>query len=91
MSGDIHHRSVSQEMTEPSITEISLKITYLEFYSNISGANELILPLQPYQQLSVTYHVALSVSDAILANTTYYSNQGSFCVCAQPMWDDVTI
>ena len=30
-----------QEMTQPSITKIRLKITYLKFHSNIPGVNEL--------------------------------------------------
>ena len=41
-SSDIHIRAISQEMPQPSITEICLKITYLKFYSNFPGANELI-------------------------------------------------
>ena len=40
-SSDIHIRAISQEMPEPSITKISLKIIYLKFYSNLPGANEL--------------------------------------------------
>ena len=38
---DIHIRAISQEMPQPSITKIHLKITYLKFYSNFPGANEL--------------------------------------------------
>ena len=38
---DIHMRAISQEMPQPSITKISLKITYLKFHSNFPGANEL--------------------------------------------------
>ena len=41
-SSDIHSRAISQEMPQPSITKIRLKITYLKFHSNFSGANELI-------------------------------------------------
>ena len=42
-SSDIHHRAISQEMPQPSITKISLKITYLKFHSNFPGVNELVL------------------------------------------------
>ena len=38
---DIHIRAISQEMPQPSITKIHLKITYLKFHSNFPGANEL--------------------------------------------------
>ena len=40
-SSDIHSRAMSQEMPQPSITKIHLKITYLEFHSNFPRANEL--------------------------------------------------
>ena len=33
---------ISQERPQPSIPEIHLKITYLEFHLNFPGANELI-------------------------------------------------
>ena len=33
---------ISQEIHQPSITKISLKMTYLKFHSNLPGANELI-------------------------------------------------
>ena len=37
----IHLRAILQEIPEPSVTEISLKITYLKYCSNLLGANEL--------------------------------------------------
>ena len=40
----IHLRSILQEITQSSVTEISLKITYLKFCSNLPGANELNCP-----------------------------------------------
>ena len=40
-----HIRAIAQEMPQPSITKIHLKITYLKFHSNSPGANELIAPL----------------------------------------------
>ena len=39
---DIHIRTISQEMPQPSITKICLKITCLKFHSNFPGANELM-------------------------------------------------
>ena len=41
-SSDIHIRTISQEMPQPSITKIRLNIAYLKFHSNFPGANELI-------------------------------------------------
>ena len=38
---DIHMRAFSQGTLQPSITEISLKITYLRFNQDCQGANEL--------------------------------------------------
>ena len=37
----IHMRAISQKIPQPSITKISLKITYLKFYSTLPGANKL--------------------------------------------------
>ena len=34
-------RVILQKIPKPSVTEISLKITYLKFGSNLWGANEL--------------------------------------------------
>ena len=41
-SSDIHIRVISQEVPQPSITEICLKITCLKIHSNLPGVNELI-------------------------------------------------
>ena len=38
----IHLRVISQEIPQPSISKINLKLTYLKFHLNLSGANELI-------------------------------------------------
>ena len=38
---DIHIMAISQEITKPQITKIHLRITCLEFYSNLQGDNEL--------------------------------------------------
>ena len=40
-SGDIHRKASSQEIPQPSITEIIWKIKYIKFHSNFPGANEL--------------------------------------------------
>ena len=40
-SNDIHIREISQEVRQPSITKIRLKITYLKFHLNFPGANDL--------------------------------------------------
>ena len=41
-SSDDHLRAIWQEITQSSITKISLKITYTNFNSNLPGVNELI-------------------------------------------------
>ena len=41
-SSGIHLRAILQEVPQPSVTEISLKITYRKFCSNLPEANELI-------------------------------------------------
>ena len=38
---DIHIRAISQDMPQPSVNKIHLKITYLKFHSNFPGANKL--------------------------------------------------
>ena len=40
---DTHGRAMSQEIPQPSITKIRLKIIHLKFHSDLPGANELIL------------------------------------------------
>ena len=42
-SSDIHLRASSQEIPQPSMTEIIWKIKYLKFHLNFPGANELRL------------------------------------------------
>ena len=44
-SSDIHIMAISQEMPQPSITKIHVKITYLKLHLNFPGANELLLKL----------------------------------------------
>ena len=40
-SSDIHLRAITQEIPQPSISKISVKIEYLKFHSNPPGANKL--------------------------------------------------
>ena len=40
----IYLGAIWQDIARPSVTETSLKVTYLKFCSNIQGANELIHP-----------------------------------------------
>ena len=40
-SSDIHLRIISKEISETSVTKISLKMSYLKFHSNLWGTNEL--------------------------------------------------
>ena len=60
-------RAISQEIHQLSLTTISLKITSLEFHSNLSEANELIKKLSKCRsgcfrsrncltQITITYH-----------------------------------
>ena len=38
---DIRLRRISQEMNQPSVTKVNLKIIYPNFHLNLPGANEL--------------------------------------------------
>ena len=40
-SSDIHVRAISQEIPQPLISKISVKITYLKFHLNLPVASEL--------------------------------------------------
>ena len=42
-SSDVHLRAISLEISQPSVTKISLKIIFLRFYWNLPGTNELTL------------------------------------------------
>ena len=44
---DIHLRSISQEILQPTITNISLKIAHLNIQFNLTGANELKINILP--------------------------------------------
>ena len=48
-SNDIHLRAISQEIPQPSITKLSLIITYGKFHWNLPGTNEFThFPLEPH-------------------------------------------
>ena len=54
-SDDIHLRSISQEILQPRITNISFRIAHLNIQFNLTGANELkinILQIKYYQRNS---------------------------------------
>ena len=46
-SSDIHLRSISQEILQPTITNISFKIAHLNIQFNLTGANELKINILP--------------------------------------------
>ena len=46
-SNDIHLRSISQEILQPTITNISFKIAHLNIQFNLTGANELKINILP--------------------------------------------
>ena len=46
-SNDIHLRSISQELLQPTITNISFKIAHLSIQFNLTGANELKINILP--------------------------------------------
>ena len=46
-SNDIHLRSVSQEIPQPTITNIIFKIAHLNIEFNLTGASELIINILP--------------------------------------------
>ena len=43
-------------MPQPSITEISFEIGYIQFYSDLPGANELMGPLDSSKHSSILDH-----------------------------------
>ena len=61
-STDVHLMTSSQEIPQPSITEILCKIKYIKFHSNFPGANELctmkMIKVHPgLFRVSSAYHV----------------------------------
>ena len=46
-SNDIHLRSISQEILQPTITNISFKIAHLNIQFNLTGSNELKINILP--------------------------------------------
>ena len=46
-SNDIHLRLISQEILQPTITDISFKIAHLNIQFNLTGANKLEINILP--------------------------------------------
>ena len=93
-SRDIHIRAISQEMPQPSITKICLKITYLKFHSNFSGVHELTFRNGPQilhgteswasERRGSPYHFYLTdIRDAL-----FLSSEGSLPLQADCKCDD---
>ena len=70
----LHLRTISQEVPQPSITTISLNIAYLNFRSNLHGANELnYIPLGKTVKLPV--YDAMGSDKMTLISQTTFSNE----------------
>ena len=54
-SNDIHLRSISQEILQPTITNISFEIAHLNIEFNLTGANELNINILPIQSTKEIY------------------------------------
>ena len=62
MSSDVHLRAISLEISQPSVTKISLKVIFLRFYWSLTGANELILQVfisSSYRKLISSHEIDL--------------------------------
>ena len=75
-SSCIHLSAILPEIPEPSVTVISLKITYLKFCSNLLGANELThySMVMPYGDTDLGLH-KLAQAMACLMGPSHYHNQ----------------
>ena len=67
MSSDIHIRAVSQELHQPSISKICLKIICLKFHSNFPGANELSAGLHTVPDSCFKFHSNFPVANELSA------------------------
>ena len=54
-SNDIHLRSISQEILQPTITNISFEIAHLNIEFNLTGANELKINILPIKITNEIY------------------------------------
>ena len=59
-SNDIHLRSSSQEILQPTITDISFKIAHLNIQFNLTGANELKINILPIRITKEIYFQKLT-------------------------------
>ena len=83
-SSDIHIRAIWQEMPQPSITKICLKIICLNFHSNFPGPNERMVVKQPfmiwvYYLQGPFYLYRITLTPAWMSNFTYHK-----------IWDGIT-
>ena len=80
-SSDIHRRTISQEIPQPSITEIIWRIKYLKYYSNFPGANEL------------NYSVIRMLWPGHPAKRRNYDSMCCYSdfACGWEMWQDMTV
>ena len=72
-SSAINLRASSREISQPSISKISLKIVYLKFHSIIPGPNELIM----------TYHGQHTICWVISTNVFLYAYMQDY------LWGDI--
>ena len=64
----IHLSPISQEIAQQSITKISLTITYLIFYSDPAGTNELT------QHVRFSLHISLHGQDSSMVTNHHKYN-----------------
>ena len=69
-SSGIHLRAILQEIPQPSVTEMSLKITYLKFCSNLPGANELNWKRKPQSPITWSSDNAILVRSMSFLSST---------------------
>ena len=85
---DINIRAISQEMPQPSVTKICLKITCLKFHSNFPGANELI----PVLVLCVCFFFItfqFHVNQSIIQGSNYSTAQ-RFRAIGKSIWAKIS-
>ena len=88
-SSDIHIRAISQEMPQPSITKIRLKMTYLKFNSNFPGANELTkhrypitwLHIMKWHEEYISNGLGIKINTSLWQHGTRCLEQKVICDC----------
>ena len=74
-SSGIHLSAILHEMPQPSVTEISLKITYLNFCSNLPGTNDNSLRPSGAIWLYGTWSSLVKGMACCLTAPSHYLNQ----------------